>query len=75
MTPTAESIKEIIASLDLLDVAELKNDVAFGDQGIDSMDRASIYFEVEDKYGVKLPENEEEQYGSIEGLIKFVSNS
>jgi len=63
-------IKESNSSID---TEKLKADAKLGDQGIDSLDRTSIYFELEDKFGVKLVPEEESQYLSINALVTYIN--
>jgi acyl carrier protein len=63
-------IKENLSSLN---TEALKLDVKLGEQGIDSLDRTSIYFELEDKFGVKLAPEEESKYQSVNDLVTYIN--
>jgi len=52
---------------------ELKLDIKLSDQGIDSLDRTSLYFEIEEKFGVKMPIEDEPKYQTILQIVSYVN--
>ena len=49
-------ILQIIADYKGLSVGEVKPDQSFEDLGIDSLDAIDIIYEIEDKYGIDIPQ-------------------
>lgn len=55
------------------DINKLTPEVPFVDVGIDSLDVANIFLLIEEKYGVKIPDEEVENLQSISAIIKFLT--
>lgn len=76
MNATIENVKEIIAEADVLgDVATLKNDVPLREQGIDSLDVVNIYLLLEEKFDIKIPDEDLNQVLSINDIIQYINKS
>jgi acyl carrier protein len=73
MINSNDVLSVIKESLTSLNVETLKLDVKLGEQGIDSLDRTSIYFELEEKFGVKLVPEEENKYQSVNDLVVYIN--
>ena len=52
---------------------QLDADTPFEQLGIDSLNRATLFLEIEETFGRKLPPNEEERYQTIQQLVDFVN--
>ena len=64
-----DEVFDLIAKEALIDRAKLQRDIALQDVGIASLDVISILFEVEDRYGVHV---EEEDFANCTTLGAFV---
>jgi acyl carrier protein len=72
-----EDIIQIIKKLDL-DIKEpdaIDASMPLQDQGIDSLDMMNIYFELEDKFGIKISDEtlEDKDWSTIEAIVKNVN--
>ena len=56
--PTDSELFDLIAKEALIDRARLKRDLPLEDVGIESLDMISIMFEVEERYGVQVEDDE-----------------
>lgn len=75
MKATVENVKEIIVEADVLgDVNGLKSDVALREQGIDSLDVVNVYLLLEEKFDIKIPDEDLEQVQTIDAIVKYVNN-
>jgi acyl carrier protein len=77
MTVTTEQILEIIRKADIpeIDADTLQSDVTFRDQGIDSLDAMSIYLNVEETFGFKIPDEDIEGLNSVAALAAYASRA
>jgi acyl carrier protein len=75
MKATVENIKEVIAEAEVLgDVNEMKSDVALSEQGIDSLDVANVYLLLEEKFDVKIPDEDLNQVTTIDSIVEYINN-
>lgn len=75
MKITVEDIKEILKTdvevrLDL-DLIELNEPLT--DQGMDSLEGLTLFLTIEEKYGVKVEEDEMDGLQSVNEIIEFVN--
>jgi acyl carrier protein len=63
-------IGETIANFD---ASSLGKDTAFTDAGLDSLDHSSILLEIEERFGLKIPDEDVEACGSIQGILHFAA--
>jgi len=56
MRATENDLLDIIAKESIIDRKELVRDAKLTDLGIESLDIISILFEIEDRYGVVIPD-------------------
>ncbi len=75
MANVTEILEIIKSNNGMIDTSKLKHDLKLSEQGIDSLDRTSIYFEVEEKYGIKLDQNEESKYATINDLVNYINDT
>ncbi len=74
MTVTIEEIRSIIEEADTMaDMATLDNDIALPEQDVDSLDMANILLLLEEKYNVKIPDEDMSQVQSINGIVQYLS--
>ena len=58
MGATENDLLDIISAESLVDRSELTREAAFADLGLQSLDVVSILFEIEERYGVVIQEEE-----------------
>jgi len=74
MTVTIEEIRSIIEEADTMaDMATLDNDIALPEQDVDSLDMANILLLLEEKYDIKIPDEDMPQVQSINGIVQYLS--
>ena len=74
---TANEILKIMEENEIdIDIDKLDYDVALNDQGVDSLDITSILFAVEEKYQIRIPDEdiENEKLSSINAIVEYVNN-
>jgi acyl carrier protein len=70
-----EDILAVIEDIGLMvEVSSLDPSLELREQGLDSLDVVNIYFNIEEKYDVKLPEGPEDQLKTINSIIEFINN-
>jgi len=75
MKATVENIKEIIDEAEVLgDANEMKNDIALREQGIDSLDIVNVYLLLEEKFDVKIPDEDLNQVLTVNSIVKYINN-
>lgn len=75
MNATIENVKETIAEADVLgDVEEMQSDVDLSDQGIDSLDVVNVYLLLEEKFDIKIPDEDLDQVQTIDGIVEYINN-
>lgn len=75
MNATVENIKEVIAEAEVLgDVSEMKNDVALSEQGIDSLDVVNVYLLLEEKFDIKIPDEDLNEVATIDAIVEYINN-
>lgn len=74
MKATIENVKEVIAEAEVLgDVSDMKNDIALTEQGIDSLDVVNIYLLLEEKFDVKIPDEDLGKVQTIDDIIEYIN--
>jgi len=72
MKVNASKIREIISGLDIdVDLQDLKDNTSFKDIGMDSLDIMNILLVLEETFGVKIPDEDVDQLGSIDTIITY----
>lgn len=74
MNATIENIKEVISDAEVLgDVSDMKNDIPLSEQGIDSLDVVNVYLLLEEKFGVKIPDEDLGKVQTIDDIIEYIN--
>jgi len=74
MTVTAEEIRNIIEEADTMaDMDSLVNDVALTEQDVDSLDMANILLLLEEKYEIKIPDEDMSQVQSVDAIVAYLT--
>lgn len=75
MKATVENVKEVITEAEVLgEVSEMKNDIALSEQGIDSLDVVNVYLLLEEKFDVKIPDEDIDKVETINDIIIYINN-
>jgi acyl carrier protein len=74
MILTEQQVRDAIAKVVLnFDSAKLATEAMFQDSGIDSLDHASILLELQERHGLKVPDEAIERCSSVKGIIEFAA--
>lgn len=68
---TFETLREIIATKADKDPSEITPDATFETLGIDSLDTFDIIFEAEEKFGIKVP-NQEVAIQTVQDVVNLI---
>ena len=75
MAVTTEEIREIIESAETMaEIDTLVNDVPLTEQDVDSLDMANILLLIEEKYDVKIPDEDMNKIQTVDGIVTYVSD-
>lgn len=75
MKATVENVKEVIAEAEVLgDTNEMKNDVSLSEQGIDSLDVVNVYLLLEEKFDIKIPDEDLTKIQTIDAIVEYLNN-
>lgn len=70
---TETTIRNLITeNVEGFDGDKLKSDAAFFDAGLDSLDMATVYLEVQETFDVVIAEGDEEKYDTLDKLVAYV---
>ncbi len=74
MTVTTEEIRNIVEEAEtMVEMDTLVNDVPLTDQDVDSLDMANILLLIEEKYDIKIPDEDMSQIQSIDDIVTYIS--
>lgn len=69
-----DDIRKIVSDTVIgFDLNTLGDDQDFIELGIDSLDHINILLGIEEKHGVKIPDDMVDQCGSINNILKFLN--
>jgi len=63
--PIASRVAAVIARAQHIDVERVTAESTFAELGIDSLDGLSIIFELEDEFGIEIPDEDARRYTSV----------
>lgn len=74
MEQTIQNLKQILAKSSSLGnaVLDFKDDVAIVEQGVDSLDMLDFYLNVEEAFGVEIPDTEVGSLKTFENVLDYV---
>ncbi|MBQ7690604.1 MAG: acyl carrier protein [Muribaculaceae bacterium] len=76
MADIAEQVKSIIVDKLGVDAAEVTPDATFQqDLGADSLDIVELMMQLENEFGVKIPEDEANKIQTVGEAIKFIEDA
>ena len=67
-----QTLKESIARLKILSVEEINLDSRLDELGISSLDSISLVFDIEDKYGVEVPNEALKKLQTVRDIVEGV---
>jgi len=74
MKATIENVKEVIAEAEVLgDASDMQSDIALREQGIDSLDVVNVYLLLEEKFGIKIPDEDLNQVQTIDAIVEYIN--
>ncbi len=56
------------------DLNNVSNDTSLTEAGVDSLDMANILLGIEEKYEVKIPDEDMDQLDSIDAIVKYLAS-
>lgn len=74
MNVTVDEVREIIANAETMaDMDTLKNDIALTDQEVDSLDMANILLLIEEKYQIKIPNEDTNKLQTVDAIVDYLN--
>lgn len=74
MTATQQNIIETIQEAEVLaDVDTIQDNIALVEQGIDSLDIVNIYLLLEEKFDIKIPDEDLGKVKTINQIIEYIN--
>jgi acyl carrier protein len=74
MNVTTEEIRNIIEEAETMaEMETLVNNVPLTEQDIDSLDMANILLLIEEKYEVKIPDEDMSQIQTVDGIVTYLT--
>ena len=67
-------IKELIKQCGIL-AQNLQDDVNLSDQGVDSLDKASLFLNIEETYNIKISADEFMELNTIDKIVKQIGRA
>jgi acyl carrier protein len=77
MEVTLENIKEIFKrEVDpRVDIDNFNPDQSIMQQGVDSLDRSSVFLALEEEFNVKITDGQIDQLGTLNSILDFIQQS
>jgi acyl carrier protein len=69
-----QTLKESIAQQKTLSIDEISLDSSLEELGITSLDSISLVFDIEDKYGIEVPNEELKRLRTVRDIVEGVEN-
>ncbi len=73
MKVTEDEIIEAMKEANIYPDEGLESSLPFSEQGVDSLDRTSLFLAIEEKFGIKLPEGQEDQYNTLSKMLSYIN--
>ncbi|HDI11356.1 MAG TPA: acyl carrier protein [Candidatus Acetothermia bacterium] len=75
MSKIADRVKEIIAEQLMVELDEVTEDATFSDDlGADSLDIVELVMELEDEFGIEIPEEDLEKINTVGEAIAYIES-
>ncbi|QHT69584.1 acyl carrier protein [Rhodocytophaga rosea] len=77
MRVTIQQVKDIIKEADLssVDPETLLKDVSLSKQGVDSLEKTTIFFLIEEKYAIKISDSLYQELDTIEAIMEYLNKN
>jgi acyl carrier protein len=73
MADIAEQVRRIIAEQLMVDIEDVTDDASFiEDLGADSLDTVEMIMEIEDEFGIEIPDEDAEKIQTVGQAIEYV---
>ena len=73
MTVTRDDIINLIESAETMaDIENLRNDVPLTQQEVDSLDMANVLLLLEEKYEIKIPDEDLKKVQSVDAIVDYI---
>lgn len=73
MNVTREEMLGIIESAGVsVDVAAIENDTPLSKAGIDSLEMMNVFLAIEEKFGIKIPDEDIDALDTVDGIIAYL---
>ena len=73
MADIAEQVRRIIAEQLMVDIEEVTDDASFvEDLGADSLDTVEMIMEIEDEFGIEIPDEDAEKIQTVGQAIEYI---
>jgi len=73
MNVTQEEIFSIIENVGIsVDVTQIKANMPFNEAGVDSLELINIILEIEEKFGIKIPDEDIDALNTIDNIISYL---
>ena len=69
---TLEKVKKILADHLEMDENEITESTTLDDLGVDSLDAVEIIMELEDEFGIEIPDDEVENVKTVGDIVKII---
>ncbi len=73
MADIAEQVRQIIAEQLMVELEEVTDDASFvEDLGADSLDTVEMIMEIEDEFGIEIPDEDAEKMQTVGQAIEYI---
>jgi acyl carrier protein len=73
MAATIEKLREILAMTSNDLAFEVNDSDSLHSQGVDSLDLMDFYLNIEDEYGIQIPDTDVDGLHSLQDFLKYVN--
>ena len=73
MNVTQEEIFSIIENVGVsVDIAKIKVNMPFNEAGVDSLELINIILEIEEKFGIKIPDEDIDALNTVDNIVSYL---
>jgi len=76
MEITEKDIKDLMKQIDIIkdSIDSIDVEVSLIEQGIDSLDMLNVYLLIEEKYNIKIPDEDIPKLTSIKNIVDYIKS-